>query len=189
MFYRERIHAERLSHLCTTFARLHTFAPRWCKRGNYPARPDSRSEPFPDISRQPLHHVQDRTHRERDYPVLHSWSALPVNGAKMHVKKFLSGTVSPFPDPGKNIHTCRLHFPGANRVESLFAFANRIKQQVTAGKERADRLTQAILAKAFCGELVPTEAELARKEGQEHEPASVLLERVKKETIGKRTRI
>ncbi len=44
---------------------------------------------------------------------------------------------------------------------------------------RADKLTQAILAKAFRGELVPTEAELARQEGRDYEPASVLLERIR----------
>ena len=65
------------------------------------------------------------------------------------------------------------------RVESLFALADRIEQRVAAGKERADQLTQAILAKAFRGELVPTEAELARSEEREYEPASVLLERIK----------
>jgi type I restriction enzyme S subunit len=48
----------------------------------------------------------------------------------------------------------------------------REHMQVT---KRADKLTQAILAKAFRGELVPTEAELARKEGRDYEPASVLL--------------
>jgi hypothetical protein len=42
-------------------------------------------------------------------------------------------------------------------------------------------LTQPVLAKAFRGELVPTEAELARREGLEYEPASVLLERIKVE--------
>ena len=45
-------------------------------------------------------------------------------------------------------------------------------------------LTQAILAKAFGGELVPTEAELARREGRDYEPASVLLERIKAERNG-----
>jgi type I restriction enzyme, S subunit len=44
---------------------------------------------------------------------------------------------------------------------------------------RAERLTQAALAKAFRGELVPTEAELARREGRGYEPASVLLARVR----------
>jgi len=46
---------------------------------------------------------------------------------------------------------------------------------------RAEKLTQAILAKAFRGELVPTEAELARREKRDYEPASVLLERIKGE--------
>jgi type I restriction enzyme S subunit len=69
------------------------------------------------------------------------------------------------------------------RLESLFAFADRIEQRVAAGKERADRLTQAILAKAFRGELVPTEAELARREGREYVPASVLLERIKADRV------
>lgn len=67
------------------------------------------------------------------------------------------------------------------RVESLFALTDRIEQRVAAGRERADRLTQAILAKAFRGELVPTEAELARIEGREYEPAGVLLERIRRE--------
>ena len=36
-------------------------------------------------------------------------------------------------------------------------------------------------ASAFRGELVPTEAELARAEGRTYEPASALLERVRAE--------
>jgi type I restriction enzyme S subunit len=40
---------------------------------------------------------------------------------------------------------------------------------------RAEKLTQAILVKAFRGELVPSEAELARLEGRSYEPASALL--------------
>lgn len=39
------------------------------------------------------------------------------------------------------------------RVEQLFAYADRIEQQAKAAKERVDNLTQAILAKAFRGEL------------------------------------
>ena len=52
---------------------------------------------------------------------------------------------------------------------------------MTAVAKGSDKLTQSILAKAFRGELVPTEAELARREGREYEPASVLLERIKRE--------
>ena len=42
-----------------------------------------------------------------------------------------------------------------------------------------ERLTQTILTKAFRGELVPTEAELARRENRSYEPASELLARIK----------
>ncbi|MCL4205532.1 MAG: hypothetical protein KJ000_23875 [Pirellulaceae bacterium] len=46
---------------------------------------------------------------------------------------------------------------------------------------RVEKTTQAILAKAFRGELVPTEAELARAEGRDYEPATALLERIRAE--------
>jgi type I restriction enzyme, S subunit len=65
------------------------------------------------------------------------------------------------------------------RVEALFRLADAIEARVVAGAHQAERLTQAILAKAFRGELVPTEAELARQEGRDFEPAAVLLSRLK----------
>jgi len=64
------------------------------------------------------------------------------------------------------------------RVEALFALADRIQAHVRMATVRAEKLTQAILAKAFRGELVPTEAELARAAGRDYEPASVLLARI-----------
>jgi type I restriction enzyme S subunit len=67
------------------------------------------------------------------------------------------------------------------RIEALFKLADAIEKRVAAASLRAERMTQAVLAKAFRGELVPTEAELARQEGREYEPAFVLLERIKKE--------
>jgi type I restriction enzyme S subunit len=67
------------------------------------------------------------------------------------------------------------------RVEALFALAEGIEAHVRAATLRAERLPQSILARAFRGELVPTEAELAAKEGREYEPASVLLERIQEE--------
>ena len=56
----------------------------------------------------------------------------------------------------------------ADTIENLLAMATM----------RADKLTQAILAKAFRGELVPIEAELARRESHSYEPASVLPARI-----------
>jgi type I restriction enzyme, S subunit len=67
------------------------------------------------------------------------------------------------------------------RVEMLFTLADSVNQRVFRATLLSEQLIQSILAKAFRGELVPTEAELARREGREYEPASVLLERIKKE--------
>jgi type I restriction enzyme S subunit len=67
------------------------------------------------------------------------------------------------------------------RVNRLFQLATAIEGQVMRARVRTEKLTQSTLAKVFRGELVPTEAELARREGREYEPASVLLERIKAE--------
>lgn len=67
------------------------------------------------------------------------------------------------------------------RVNSLFKLADAIDNRVEVASVRAEKLIQSILAKAFRGELVPNEAELARREGRDYEPALVLLERIKAE--------
>jgi len=65
------------------------------------------------------------------------------------------------------------------RVDALFKLADAIEARVAAATARADKISQAILAKAFRGELVSTEAELARQEGRDYETASALLARVR----------
>lgn len=63
------------------------------------------------------------------------------------------------------------------RVAALFQLAGAAELRAAAATSRADKIGQSILAKAFRGELVPTEAELARQEGRDYEPAA-LLERI-----------
>ncbi len=70
------------------------------------------------------------------------------------------------------------------RVDGLLAAADAIECRVASAEAKVEKLTQAILAKAFRGELVPTEAELARRESRDYEPASVLLERIRRERAG-----
>jgi type I restriction enzyme, S subunit len=65
------------------------------------------------------------------------------------------------------------------RVDALFALADTIEARVAAATARTDKVTQFILAKAFRGELVPTEADLARQEGRDYEPASELWVRIR----------
>ncbi|QXZ10698.1 restriction endonuclease subunit S [Comamonas sp. Y33R10-2] len=53
------------------------------------------------------------------------------------------------------------------RVEILFAYADRLEARLQTARTAADRLTPALLAKAFCGELVPQDPN--------DEPATELL--------------
>lgn len=61
----------------------------------------------------------------------------------------------------------------SKRIQELFSFAYQIEKSVEEAKRRADKIDQAILAKAFRGELVPQDPK--------DEPASVLLERIMNE--------
>ena len=65
------------------------------------------------------------------------------------------------------------------RVKALFKLGVAIERRVATASVRDEKLAQAILSKAFRGELVPTEAELARREGRTYEPASKLVARIK----------
>jgi type I restriction enzyme, S subunit len=69
------------------------------------------------------------------------------------------------------------------RVQSLFVLADRIEARFADGRKRVDSITQAILAKAFRGELVPTEAELAEAEGRSFESAEELLEKLRRNPL------
>src|ERR1700730_3768423 len=60
----------------------------------------------------------------------------------------------------------------------LLNLADEIDGRVRAAAALHEYLPQAILTRAFRGELVPTEAELAADEGRSYEPVSILLERI-----------
>ena len=79
-----------------------------------------------------------------------------------------------------NLKTIELAMPDpderseiARRVDELFALADQLEAKYHAAAERVEKLIPAVLAKAFRGELVAQDPE--------DEPASVLLERVRKE--------
>ena len=72
-----------------------------------------------------------------------------------------------------------VHREIVRRVDALFKLADGIEARVAAATARANKLTQAVLAKAFRGELIPAEAELARQEGRDCEPVSALLARIR----------
>ena len=58
-----------------------------------------------------------------------------------------------------------------HRIETSFAWIDRLASEATNASKLIDHLNQALLTKAFLGELVPQDPR--------DEPASVLLERIK----------
>ena len=65
------------------------------------------------------------------------------------------------------------------RVEALFKITDHIEERYNKARAYVDRLTQSILAKAFCGELVPQDPN--------DESTSELLKRIKEERSKKET--
>jgi type I restriction enzyme, S subunit len=63
-------------------------------------------------------------------------------------------------------------------VERLFALADKLEARYKSAKAKVDKLAQLTLAKAFRGQLVTPEAELAQIEGRTYETAEQLLERI-----------
>jgi len=70
----------------------------------------------------------------------------------------------PVPPPAEQAEIVR-------RVETLFAFADRLEARYTAARAQVEKLTPSLLAKAFRGELVPQDPN--------DEPASELLARIR----------
>jgi type I restriction enzyme S subunit len=73
------------------------------------------------------------------------------------------------------------------RIEASFAFVGAVEEHVATAAERAEKLRRTVLTRALRGELVPTEAELARQDGSGgsgYEPVADLLERIGAERSG-----
>jgi type I restriction enzyme S subunit len=67
------------------------------------------------------------------------------------------------------------------RLAGLHALAGRIEKRLGFALATAERLVQEVLGAALAGELVPNEADLARGEARDYEPAWKLVERIKAE--------
>lgn len=89
-------------------------------------------------------------------------------------QKALNGIPVPVPPLDEQVEIVR-------RVDDLFALATAVEQRVERAAMRAGNLPQAILSKAFAGQLVPTEADLARAESRDYETAAQLLDRVRRQ--------
>jgi type I restriction enzyme S subunit len=64
-----------------------------------------------------------------------------------------------------------------SRIDMAFAWIDRLAAEATSARKLIDHLDQAILSKAYRGELLPQDPN--------DEPASVLLERIRAERAGR----
>ncbi|MFW5781319.1 MAG: restriction endonuclease subunit S [Bacteroidota bacterium] len=68
----------------------------------------------------------------------------------------------------------------AQEIESRLSVCDKVEQNITEGLEKSEALRQSILKKAFEGKLL-SQAEIEKcKQEADYEPASVLLEKIKK---------
>lgn len=65
------------------------------------------------------------------------------------------------------------------RIEGLLGLADHIEARFSKARRQIEQLKASLLAGAFRGELVPTEAELAQAKGRDYESACALLERIR----------
>lgn len=82
----------------------------------------------------------------------------------------IATTPVPLPPPEEQHEIVR-------RIEAAFAWIDRLAAEAESARRLLDRLDQAVLAKAFRGELVPQDPA--------DEPASVLLDRIRAERAAK----
>lgn len=79
--------------------------------------------------------------------------------------------LAPFPEQQRIVDTIESYF---TRLDDAVASLERVQRNLK-------RYRSSVLKAAVEGQLVPTEAELARIEGRDYEPASALLERIRAE--------
>lgn len=66
-------------------------------------------------------------------------------------------------------------------IESRLSVCDKVEQSISESLEKAEALRQSILKKAFEGKLLSQEEITKCKQEADYEPASVLLERIRKE--------
>ena len=116
------------------------------------------------------------------------WSLRSKNG-RSEIERLATGNQQSMRNIGQDrIREIRIPLPPRATQDRLVALIKETDEPVRTRiaalqgvTELIENVRGAILAKAFCGELVPIEAELARREGRSYEPASVLLERIRAE--------
>lgn len=120
--------------------------------------------------------IKDETNR------LYVWRFLNSDEARRYFRERATGTAGNMPKiNGGTLRSLPVPLPSTvgerqqivRRIDTAFTWIDRLAADATSARKLIDHLDQAILAKAFRGELVPQDPN--------DEPASVLLERIRAE--------
>ena len=120
--------------------------------------------------------IKDETNR------LYVWRFLNSDEARRYFRERATGTAGNMPKiNGGTLRSLPVPLPSTvgerqqivRRIDTAFTWIDRLAAEATSARKLIDHLDQAILAKAFRGELVPQDPN--------DEPASVLLERIRAE--------
>ncbi len=148
--------------------------------------------PFFDSSKAVAYMIRGKSWVNNHAHVLRALGLIP-NSFLMHqlnivdYRPFVSGTTrAKLPQkPMRNIPLLIPPLPEQHRIvaaiENYFSRLDKAVEALERVKANLKRYRASVLKSAVEGRLVPTEAELARAEGRDYEPASVLLERILKE--------
>jgi type I restriction enzyme, S subunit len=118
--------------------------------------------------------IKDETDRK------YVWRFLNAEPARRYFRERATGTAGNMPKiNGETLRSLPVFLPPTTeerseivrRVESAFGWIDRLASQVASARTLISHLDQAILAKAFRGELVPQDPA--------DEPAGVLLDRIR----------
>jgi restriction endonuclease S subunit len=113
------------------------------------------------------------------------WSLRSARG-RAEIERLATGNQESMRNIGQErIRQTEIAFPDRKRQERAIDLLVRLIQPVEKQQQRLKRLIgdlaetqRSVLKKAFSGELVPTEAELARHEGRDYESALELINRI-----------
>ncbi|WLR96579.1 restriction endonuclease subunit S [Shinella sumterensis] len=132
--------------------------PSGCLYNNNLLRLRFRSEVIPAFAFYQMISPQFRAY-------LHSQKSATTSVCAIYQRSIMAAPWA-YPDADRQLEV-------ANWIEGAFSKIDRLASEATSARRLIDRLDQAVLAKAFRGELVPQDPE--------DEPASVLLDRIRTE--------
>jgi type I restriction enzyme S subunit len=110
------------------------------------------------------------------------WRYLNSEDVRRYFRERATGVAGNMPKiNSETVRSLPIPFPQTNderreivyRIDIAFAWVDRLASETASARKLIDHLDQAVLAKAFRGELVPQDPN--------DEPASVLLERIRAE--------